>query len=195
MIRKQHMFVILGFALGGAVLNPEFGRVKSVHAQEKQEVYSAVMIPTRAGLGARSVDLTMRVREYTSDEELQELAEILAEGGQDALQRRMEKLRLGTIAPTGRLGSDIAVARRRSTENGTRIVLVTARSMSFLELRSGGRSTDYPFSIVRFDLDDEGRGEGQVIAAARVRFDKEGRLEVESLGRGDIRLSRVRRRN
>lgn len=162
---------------------------------EKPDVYTGVLVGTRGVVGGRTVSLTMRVREYTSDEKLRQLAQLLAEGGQDSLQREMEDLRLGTIAPTGRLGSDIAVARRRQTATGTRVLLVTARPMSFLELRAGGRSRDYPFSIVRFDLNAEGKGEGQVIAAAKVGFSEEGRLEVESLQQGDLKLSNVRARD
>jgi hypothetical protein len=140
------------------------------------------------------VNLDIYIKEYTSDEKMQELLGILSEGGPDALRRPLEKLDVGQISPVGRVGVPIAVARARKTEKGTLISIVTARNMSFWELREGGRSTDYQFSVLQMMVDERGKGEGSVIVAAKIKFDKEGTLVIESYGIQDtVRLANVRK--
>lgn len=162
-------------------------------AQDKKgESISAVAVGTGGILGGRTIPITFQIDEYTSNETLKQLAEILAEGGVGALRRELEKLKVGRAAPSGHVGNDIAVARSRETETGRRIILVTARNMSFFELRRGGRSLEYPFSWIQIDLDEQGKGKGSIIAAARIEFDEAGVLKVESLGQQNILLSNVR---
>jgi hypothetical protein len=184
MNQTSKTFVILGLIL--SLLLPAAGQEK------KGERISAVAVGTGGILGGRTIPITFRIQEYTSDETLKQLAETLAEGGVKALRKELEKLKVGRAAPLGHVGNDIAVARSRQTEKGRRIILVTARNLSFFELRRGGRSLDYPFSWIQIDLDEEGKGQGNVIAAARIDFGERGVLEVESLGVHDIRLSNVR---
>jgi hypothetical protein len=163
-------------------------------AEKKTEHFSAVAVATRGAMGGKSVNLDIYIKEYTSDEKMQELLGILSEGGPDALRRPMEKLDVGQISPTGRVGTPIAVARAKKTEKGTLISLVTARNMSFWELREGGRSTDYQFSVLQMLVDERGKGEGSAIVAAKIKFDKEGTLVIESYGIQDtVRLANVHR--
>jgi len=163
-------------------------------AEKKTDHFSAVAVATRGPMGGKSVNLDIYIKEYTSDEKIQELVGILSEGGPDALRRPMEKLDVGQISPVGRVGVPIAVARARKTEKGTLISIVTARNMSFWELREGGRSTDYQFSVLQMMVDERGKGEGSVIVAAKIKFDKEGTLVIESYGIQDtVRLTNVRR--
>ncbi|MEE8585626.1 MAG: hypothetical protein V3T83_12325 [Acidobacteriota bacterium] len=97
-------------------------------------------------------------------------------------------------APPGRIGTDIAVARARKMEDGrTRIILVTARNMPFFELYNAGRSTDYPFGWFELYLDESGKGEGRVIVAAKIKFDKQRVLQIESYGLEPFKLSNIRR--
>ncbi|MFZ0429639.1 MAG: hypothetical protein WAO20_16090 [Acidobacteriota bacterium] len=162
--------------------------------KQKTESYTAMAVGVRGAAAASSTSLNFRVNEYTSDEQAEEFLELLVEGGLDHLRRALEKVKVGTVAPAGRLGTDIAVARRRQTEAGTLLTFVTARNMPFFELYRSGRSTNYPFGVFQLLVDEEGKGEGSAIAAARVFFDKEDRLVIESYGHMDtIRLVNVRR--
>jgi len=70
---------------------------------------------------------------------------------------------------------------------------VTARIMSFAELYKSGRSTDYPFGYLQVKLNDKGEGTGQIMAAAKIRFNKKsGHYEVESYGNQYIKAVNVR---
>ena len=67
---------------------------------------------------------------------------LLKEKGPDAIRRAMEKLDVGRINPTGSVGNQIAVARKRQDGSDTIVTVVTARTMPFAELYRGGRTTD-----------------------------------------------------
>ena len=81
--------------------------------ETKQEGYSGTAIGTGGAVGAKSIGFDFRVNRDTSDEEVDQLATLLKEKGPDALRRTMEKLDVGRISPTGSVGNQIAVARKR----------------------------------------------------------------------------------
>ena len=95
----------------------------------------------------------------------------------------------------GSTGNQIAVARKRQEGSDTIITIVTARIMPFMELYRGGRSKDYPFGFLQVKMDATGKGAGQIMAAAKIRFDKKkGQYEIESFGNRYIRATNVRQR-
>lgn len=158
-----------------------------------QEVtYTTTAVPTK-GSARASLNLTFRINEWTTDQEVLELAEILREGGPDKLRDFLEGIEKGRLSPQGRIGGDIAVARRRKTETGHHIILVTARLMPFLELYYGSRSRDYPFGWYEFDVDEEGSGDGAAIIAAKLQFNDENQLEITSYGIQPFQLWNVKR--
>ena len=122
---------------------------KDKKEKKKVDNFSAVAMGTGGSVGGKSVGVSIRIKEYTSDEEISRLAVILKESGPEALRRELEKLDVGQIAPTGRIGNAIAVARSHETENGRIVNIVTARTLSFLELYRSGRSQNYPFGIAQ----------------------------------------------
>jgi hypothetical protein len=65
--------------------------------------------------------------------------------------------------------------------------------MPFLELYYAGRTTDYPFSILQFTIDKEGKSEGFIIGAASLKFDKQGTLQVESYGHQPLKVLNAKR--
>src|SRR5215469_16101587 len=137
--------------------------------EEKGQVdaYTFVAISTGGPSGGRSASFDFRITRYTTDQEIEELGNILKTQGQDGLRRAMEKLDVGRINLVGRTGTQISVARKRQTPDGTILTIVTPRNMSFQELYNNGRSVDYPFGYVRFTLNEKGEGTGQIMAATK----------------------------
>jgi hypothetical protein len=157
------------------------------------DAYTAVAIGTGGNVGGKSMPFDFRITQYTSDEELAKLATLLKEKGQDALRRALEKEHRGRINPVGSVGNDIAVARKRQEGKTTVITIVTARLMSFKELYYRGRSVDYPFGYLQVTLNEKGEGVGQIMAAAKIRFNKKsGQYEIESYGNQYIKATNVR---
>jgi hypothetical protein len=105
----------------------------------------------------------------------------------------LEKEDKGRINAVGSTGNQIAVARKRQQGENTIITIVTARTMPFVELYNGGRTTDYPFGFLQVTLNAQGVGTGQIMAAAKIRFDKKKeKYEIESFGNQYIKASNVR---
>jgi len=167
----------------------------AAYAQDKTrpEAFSAVAIGTGGSVGGKTISFNFRVMQYTTDEELQNFAQLVKDKGTDALRRALEKEDKGRISPVSSTGNQIAVARKRQEGPQTIITIVTARNMPFIELYRNGRTTDYPFGYLQVKLDATGKGTGQIMAAARIRFDKKkGLYEIESYGNQYIKATNVR---
>jgi hypothetical protein len=169
----------------------------SASAQDKTptEAYSGVAIGTGGAVGGKTISFDFRVTQYTTDEEVQSFAQLVKDKGTDALRRALEKEDKGRINAVGSTGNQIAVARKRQQGSDTIITIVTARNMPFIELYQSGRTRDYPFGYLQVKLDATGKGTGQIMAAARIRFDKKkGQYEIESFGNQYIKATNVRPR-
>jgi hypothetical protein len=161
--------------------------------KKQSEAYSAVAMGTGGSVGGKTIQFDFRINTYTTDEELTNFAALLKEKGQDALRNALEKEDKGQLSPTGHVGNQIAVARKRKEGADTIITIVTARTMPFMELYNSGRSTDYPFGFLQVKLNEKNEGTGQIMAAAKIRFDKKkGRYEIESYGNQYIKAVNVR---
>ena len=141
---------------------------------------------------SRTVQVSIFINEYSSDEEVQRLSGILAQKGPEALREELWDLEKGWLRMGSSLGYPIAVARSQPTEaGGRRIRLLADRPIEFFEIWTSSRSLDYPFAFIEVTVDREGNGEGQMIPAAKVRM--VGRtLDVESFSVQPARLLGVR---
>jgi len=159
----------------------------------RPQAYSGVAIGTGGSVGGKTISFDFRITQYTTDEELQNFALLVKDQGTDALRRALEKQDKGRINAVGSTGNQIAVARTRQDGAETIVTIVTARTMPFVELYRNGRSTDYPFGYLQVKLDATGKGTGQIMAAAKIRFDKKkGQYEIESFGNQYIKATNVR---
>jgi len=183
---KKIALLILGVAF---IVSP----LLCQEGETKPEMYSGTAIGTGGAVGGKSIGFTLRISRYTTTDEVDRLAALLQEKGPDALRSAMEKLDVGRISPTGSVGNQIAVARKRQAGSDTIITIATARIMPFLELYSGSRSRDYPFGFLQLTLNNKGEGTGQIMVAAKIRFNKKkGHYEIESYGNQYIRAVNIR---
>jgi hypothetical protein len=167
-------------------------------AQDKTppEAYSGAAMVTGGSVGGRTAHFDFRITEYTTDQEVQKFAQLVKDEGTDALRRALEKEDKGRINAVGSTGAQIAVARKRQHGHDTIITIITARSRSFVELRDSGRSTDYPFGFLQAKLNAKGESTGQIMSAAKNRFDKtKGQYEIESYGNQYVKATNVRPRS
>lgn len=191
-MRKQIGRQVILLVLGSLFL---FSAANAQEPKTEPEVYSGVAIGTGGAVGGKSVGFDFRIKRYTTDEEVQKFAELVKEKGTNALRRALEKEDVGQFSVTGRVGNQIAVARKRQVGSDTVIILITAREMPFLELYRSGRTVDYPFGFMQVKLNEKGQGSGQIMAAAKIRFNKKaGNYEIESYGNQYIKAVNVRPR-
>jgi|SRR5579862_469079 len=161
--------------------------------KKQPEAYSGIAVGTGGSVGGKSIQFDFRITSYTTDGQVDNFAALLKEKGQDALMKALEKEDKGRLNPVGSVGNEIAVARKRQQGTETIITIVTTRKMSFTELYNSGRSKDYPFGYMQVTLNDKGEGTGQIMAAAKVKFNKKsGHYEIESYGNQYIKAVNVR---
>ncbi len=166
-MKRRMSLVVAAVLAAGLLLLPAFGEDKP-----KPEQYSAVWAVVGGSAGGKTVPIDIRINRYNTDEEIKNFADILVEGGQSRLREALEKEDVGQLSATGQVGIPIAIARKSVQGDKTIVRIVTARTLSFVELRYSGRSVDYPFTILQLEVDREGKGAGTAIAAASIKFDK-----------------------
>jgi hypothetical protein len=167
----------------------------AVWTQQDQESnhYSGVAMGTGGSVGGKTLQFDFRITQFTTDADVQQFAQLVKEKGTDALRRALEKEDKGRFNIVGSTGTPIAVARKRQQGPNTIITIVTARTMSFAELYNNGRSTSYPFGFLQVTLNDKGEGTGQIMAAAKIRFDKKkGEYQIESYGNQYVKATNIR---
>jgi hypothetical protein len=143
----------------------------------------------------RTGTLDITIDRWSTPEEAARLRDILSEKGADALLEALQKVkpRAGSIQRTGQLGWDIHFAQQVVASNGSRrIILATDRPMSFFEAANQTRSADYAFTLAEIRLGPDGKGEGKLVPAAKIDYDKEANtLEIENYNIEPTRLTQV----
>ena len=82
----------------------------------------------------------------------------------------------------------------RRAENIETVVIITDRALSFYELKNAPRSRDYPFTVIRFQLNSQGRGQGDILLATKISGDKATKdIAFENFGSTPLKLQNVRR--
>ena len=163
------------------------------HATAQDEAYTAsarVSKDTAGGL----VQFNFTITKWATQEEIKRLGGILKDQGQDALLEELKKLDAGRIRRTNDTGVAIAIAEKSQHAGKTVITLIAARQMSLSETNRGrSTSTKYPFGFLQVMLDDKGEGDGKMVTAARIKYNKEGdTFSLDPFGNGATPVNNVR---
>ena len=146
----------------------------------------------------------IRLTNWSTAAERQQVIDTMIEKGQDDLLRLLEKakakgrLRFPNITGPDphnlRLGWDVKYAwHTPAPEGGHRIVLAFDRYMSFAEIRNQPRTVDYPFTLIEIHLNKDGSGEGKMAYATKITFDKKkNNVELENYSSEPVRLTTVK---
>ena len=153
----------------------------------------AVNLNSNARTRAGTLDIT--IERWSTPEEAARLRDILSEKGSEALLEALQKVkpRAGSIQRTGQLGWDVQFAQQVVASNGSRrIIIATDRPLSFFEAANQTRSADYAFTLAEIRLTPDGKGEGKLVPAAKINYDKEtNTLEIENYNTEPTRLTQV----
>jgi hypothetical protein len=144
--------------------------------------------------GSRTSTLQISFERWSTDEERKALLDTIIEKDPDALVGALQKMpKVGVIRTTRSLGWDIHYARMEETASGgMRIVFATDRPMRFREAADAGRSTEYDVTVSEIRLGPDGKGDGRLVAAAKVTYDREKRaIEIENYNNSPVRLTQV----
>jgi hypothetical protein len=171
---------------------------------EKLEISAfAINMSTTSSL-RNAMSMQFTVNSWSSAEEREELITVMLEKGPDALlkalQKKSEKGRFHVPGWQGpdphqlRLGHEIRYAWQVALpDGGRRITLITDRYIGFQEARASARTMDYPFSLIQFQVDKNGEGQGKFAVATKISFDKAAKqIELENWGSEPVRLNNVK---
>jgi hypothetical protein len=159
------------------------------------EVYHATAARMSVDVYAPSMfEIEIHLERYTTVAERETMQAAYEKNKQEGLLNALQRApRVGMFRVPGNLSWDIKYAfRQRGRDNLTRIYLITDRNVGFSEAATRPRSMDYPFTVIEMRVDDNGTGEGVVMVAAAVGFNRQDLVIEEYLDR-PIRLTKVKR--
>lgn len=181
--------------IGAAVASVAADAAKDTsHSHENVRLHAVAVNMSNVGRqGATSVDIG--IDRWSTDEETTQLKQALIEQGQGDVAAELQKLpRVGFIRRSnGGLGWDVHYARRNALPNGGyRILIATDRPMSFYERSQQPETARYDLIVAELRIDKNGKGEGKLVPAARVRYvDSDATLEVENYASEPVQLKNV----
>lgn len=182
----------IGFALAATLLLSVPALAADAAAEpplryDARLVDSAVVVPFEG-----TSQVTIDVDRFTTDSELEALERRLAERGGEAIVDALSEQTLGHVRIAGGIGQPIRFARVLEDEPGRHVVLVVSRPATEGGLFGDYPTSRYPFLVVTLDFSDDGAGTGELIAAARLKTRKDGRVELDSPSFLSSRLLAVR---
>lgn len=181
-MRKNRLFALCVLIVIVATLPPAF-------ADEPGREFTATAV-MRGSQGTRRMPVTFIANRFTSVEQAKQLAEVLEQGGQQALLSALTGRRDGELR-LGALEMPVALVVAEPKGKGYRYLFLTPRRIQVEETTFGEESLDYPFGIVEFETDTFGRGEGALHVAAALRIDADGHVEIEDYDGEDGSIERL----
>jgi len=191
-MKVKASIITLVLLVCAAVVSPHYLPYGSAQ-RESKETYTGTIVGIGGRLGGVTRPFTLTIEGHTSNEDAERNISILRSDGQDALLKAIRKQKLGRFSVDGSVGRDINVVREHRTESGRKITIVFERWLEMFEVRYGTRSENYPFTYIEMYIGDNGKGEGTLIPAARIYFDKkeENTIAIENFGIYPARLSNI----
>ncbi len=168
-------------------------------AEEELPLNFDAVAVNMSNMGPRGqIRVQIRVNRWSSDEERATLMEALVEqtrGGRDLANTLFSKESVGTFRELQSLAYDLRYARSNPIEGGRQIILATDRRIGFEEAWRASRTLDYNVSLIILNVDEDGRGDGQIMLGAEFGWNEEKNLvEIEHFASQPIRLNNVRLR-
>lgn len=190
-MRRNILVTLIGGLCLAALLQP----LPDVQAQDRssRQRITGTVVGIGGRLGGRSREFTLIVDSYTAPNQVRELTDALARGGQDEMLSVLSKMKAGRIQIGSGVGvpANVIIAEPWG-DGGTRLTVFYERNVSFYERRYGTRSENYPIGYAEMFLDRGGKGQGTLIAAARVKLKDGNTWEVEDFGTYPARLMGLR---
>jgi len=149
-----------------------------------------------AALGTvRTSIVEITVNRWSTDEERDRLLTTLQEFGQEKLLDTLQKIRpqVGYMRTPSSVGYDLYYGRNNPQPDGGRhVVFATNRRVSFREAANNARSMEYQFTLIELRLGPDGKGEGKLVPAAKVAWDRDAhRIEIENYSALPVDLIQV----
>jgi hypothetical protein len=157
------------------------------------ETYTALALNMNAGPGPNAGRMTIRIRNWSTEEQRTALLQVLKDKGSEELVKALRKEpEVGNMNFTGSLGYDLRYARSTQQGETRHIIFATDRPVSGVEIMRNSRSLDYGVTIIHLALGPDGKGTGELLVGAELSLDATTHeITVEHLGTQPIKLNQV----
>lgn len=135
------------------------------------------------------------IQDFSTDEELHDLAQVYADRGKDALESALGKFKKGYIQIPGRDDTQIELIRSESQGGVRRIAIIADRGQAFsstMNMQIDQRGQEYPFIYVQLEFDQQGNAKGAMILYAKLAFNSAGQMDVKNFSPYGFNLVDVR---
>jgi hypothetical protein len=146
-------------------------------AASADEVYVANLTAPK-GLGKKTAQLRLTIRERTSEEERATLGKILREQSSEAAFAAVRKIEHGTANIIGGVESPINYFYVFPGQNGARAIIIMAHPLYFPE-DTPDVIPQGPVGLISLSLSNAGKGRGTMAEAEKVSVTDSGTFEVE----------------
>lgn len=169
------------------VLALDAGLAKKKPGKHVQEEYVANLGPPL--LGASTV--SFGIEDFTTDEEMQALAQTFAQRGAEGVETVLRKGRKGYFQLGNYESSDIVLAMVTSTDGVRRLGIVGIAPNRFLAAGPAQNQTsfgyfEFPWTFIQVEVDEQGKGKGSIVPLAKVVFNQQGKMVVKPLAASNI---------
>jgi len=149
--------------------------------------------------------IEVRINNFTTEREARAIVNLYGEQGHRGLRGVLGNRDIGTVRINGRLEQPLAAAWRTRDEDGEHLMLIVPRDPNVRELfdeRLGrspgypgyrGYGAGYPYALIELDLREDGRGSGQLLAAASLSSGPDGGFDYQGLQPSPLRILHVER--
>jgi len=146
------------------------------------------VIETFEAVAAGNQVMTFEIQDFSTEEEIQGLAQEYAKGGADAVEGALGKVEKGRFW-VHNSAHPIRIVRS-SSDGGIRTLNIVAVAADRIVTGLGEHISighrGYPFTFVHLRIDQQGNGQGQFVPFAAIAFSKQGKIDVKTatLGSG-----------
>lgn len=155
-----------------------------------QERFEATMSPAFSSDNS----VTVAIEEFSTDEEVQDLAQAFARGGADSLEKALGKIKKGYFGMAGGQTMPLLIVQS-SAEGGVRRLNILGQAPTLfggagdVQVSIGHRG--YPYTCIQLEVDEKGKGTGLLVPYANVVFNQQGRIVIKPMSRAATRLVNV----
>ncbi len=168
------------FGLGGTF-------AKKQPEKPVQERFGATISPAFSSDNS----VTVAIQEFSTDEEVQALSRSFAAGGQDAVEKALDKTKKGYFRIDDAQTMPLLIVQSWPEGAGRRLHLVGRAPTSFgmQNISIGHRGS--PYTCIQLEVNWQGNGKGMLLPYANLEFNQQGEIVVKPMAHSGSRLVNV----
>ena len=146
-----------------------------------QEEFQGRLFPDAARGSQRAEKIVISIEDYTSTEEVFQLIQTYHKSGYQQFRDDLRKMNKGILRPVGGMGVQVVfhLIQSTPTEKGRDIILVSESQSWNLDSRRR-HDNRFPYLVVELNLNEKGKGSGNIYFSADIRLTSQGIVEKAS---------------